>query len=260
LDFCLEEQGVFSGIHKSQSMTGQYEASRHPYFPRVSRIGKAGYTGWLLFVVIGGLPIVAIPSLRDRLSERIFTLKAAISGEIMPATAPVGANPGGFPKEYETPEPAAFSPFSPAPGERKTYTLIAPGLIAPEIRKVPKRMRILEVPSGESLGMLLPPETPAAPAVSKTPDPEIQFRQGTGEKDAYNLLMRSSTSISGLVRGSNPSLHFVSWGAMQKGEDVYWVRLKFQSEETPGEVDYIWEVKLQTSEVIPLSYNAKSVD
>jgi hypothetical protein len=241
-------------------MTRPSAASRRPYPPRVSGVGRSGYTGLLLWVVIVGLPIVAIPSLRDRLSERIFVLKTAISGDIMPATAQVGANPGGFPKEFEAPVPAAFGPFSPAASERKTYTMIAPGLIAPETRKVPRRMRILEVPSREALGVLLEPDTPSAPAVSKEPEPEVQFRQGNSEKDAYTLLMRSSTSIAGLVRGSNPSLRFVSWGAMHKGEDVFWVRLKFQSEETPGEVDYIWEVKVKTSEVIPLSYNAKSVD
>jgi hypothetical protein len=245
---------VISGIHDSQSGTASSAVWR------VSKAGNGGYAGLLLFVVMVGLPIVAIPSLRDRLSERIFVLKAAISGEIMPATAQVGATPGGVPKEYEAPAPAAFAPFSPASSERKTYTMIAPGLIASETRKIPRRMRILEVPSTESLGLLLAPETPSAPAVSKESAPDIQFQHGNGEKDAYNLLMRSSTSIAGLVKGSNPSLHFVSWGAVHKGEDVYWVRLKFQTEATPNEVDYIWEVKLQTSEVIPLSYNAKSVD
>jgi hypothetical protein len=248
--------GVASGFHKSQSITAPSEASRRPYPARIS----GGYIGLLLFVTIAGLPMVAIPSLRNRLSERIFVLKTAISGDIMPATAQVGANLGGFPKEYEAPAPAAFRPFSPASSERKTYAMIAPGLIAPETRKVPRRMRILEVPSSEASSVLLEPETSSALAVSKKPEPEAQFRQGDGEKDAYTLLMRSSTSIAGLVQGSNPSLHFVSWGALHKGEDVYLVRLKFQSDETPGEVYYIWEVKLKTSEVTPLSYNAKSVD
>jgi hypothetical protein len=242
-------------------MTKPPVASRRPYPARAFIVGQGGYTGLLLFIIMVGLPIVAIPSLRDRLSERIFVLKTAISGEIMPATAQVGSNPGGFPKEYEAPAPAAFHPFAQASAEGKNYTTIAPGVIAIKPRDASRRLRIPEAPSSEAGSELpLEPEIQSTPTVSKAAEPEVQFKQGSGEKDAYTLLMRSSTSIAGLVRGSNPSLRFVTWGAVHKGEDVYWVRLKFQSLETPGEVDYIWEVKLQTSEVIPLSYNAKSVD
>jgi hypothetical protein len=248
---------VVSGIQKLHSSTGASAAAHHS---RVSLVPKGGYTGLLLFVIIVGLPIVAIPSLRNRLSERIFVLKAALSGDVMPATAQVGANHSVFPKEYEASAPEGFRPFSPALTQKKSYTMIAPGLIAPDTLKVPRRMRIVETPSGKAPDALLEPEITAAPAVAKESEPEVKFQQGAGEKDAYTLLLRSSTAIAGLVQGSKPSQHFVSWGAARKGEDVYWVRLKFQTEETPGEVDYIWEVKLKTSEVIPLSYNAKSVD
>jgi hypothetical protein len=249
---------VVSGIHESPSIAKTSTASSHPYPLRVFAVVKGGYTGLLLFIVIVGLPIVTIPSLRNRLSERISVLRAAISGDITPATAQVGANPEGLPKEYETPAPAVPYHSPPAPTEKKGHTIIVPGSNAPEIRKVPKQLRIIEVPSRESLSE--PPleqTTSSAPTVSKEPEPEVKYQQGNGEQNAYNMLMRSSTAISGLR--NNPSLHFISWGAIRKGEDVYWVRLRFQSEETPGEVDYIWEVKLQTSEIIPLSFNAKGV-
>jgi hypothetical protein len=252
---------VVSGIYKSQSIPEPSAGSPRPYSPRVFMAKRSGYTGLLFFIVIVGLPIVTIPSLRNRLSERIFVLKAAISGDIMPAAAQVGAGREGFPKEYEDPAPTTFRPYSPAVTENKGYTMIAPGLIAIENRKAPRRLRIPEAPVREVLSE--PPleqKIQSIPTVSKESESEVKFQQGSGEKDAYNLLMRSSPSIAGLVQSGNPSLRFVSWGAAQKGEDVYWVRLRFQSEKTQGEVDYIWEVKLQTSEVIPLSYNAKSVD
>jgi hypothetical protein len=36
------------------------------------------------------------------------------------------------------------------------------------------------------------------------------------------------------------------------------VRLKFQSEGNPDE-EYIWQVKVQSNEVTPLSYNARRI-
>jgi len=220
--------------------------------------------------------MAAIPTLRNRLSERIFVLRGAIGGNIMPVTAQVGGNPEGIPSRYEISVNEASPLFPPAISGSKNYSLIRPGLVAPgsmarssiapellapESRKAPRRLRIPEAPSGEvGSEPAVEPKAHPAPVASKEPDSEVKFQQGNSEKEAYNLLVRSSTSIAGLVQGSNPSLHFISWDAAHKGEDVYWVRLRFQSEGNPGEVDYIWEVKLKTSEVIPLSYNAKSID
>jgi hypothetical protein len=235
-------------------------ASSHPYPYRFSVTRQRTYAGLLVFIVIIGLPIVAVPYLRNRLSERVFAIKAAISGEIKPAVAQAGANPEGFPKEYETAVPAGPQiPPLPAAGIR-TYAMVAPGLITSEIRKPSRRLQIPNIrpkvggteASTEQTG------EEAAHVAADEPASTITFQQGSGEKDAYTLLLRSNTAIAQLVKGSNPSLHFMSWDAAHKGEDVYLVRLRFQSDGNP-DVEYIWEVKLQTSEVIPLSYNAKSI-
>jgi hypothetical protein len=250
---------VVSGIHESQSATEPPAPPRHPYPLGFYAIRKRAYTGLLLFIVLVGLPMVAVPHLRNRLSGRIFELKAAISGDMKPAIAQVGANHEGFPKEFEIPVPAGPQ-IPPLPSvERKAYVMIAPGVIAPSIRRVPGKPRIAEMPS-----TVIQSEPPveqtlqADPGASQEAQSDIKFQQGGGEKAAYDLLIRSDSTIGGMVKGSNPSLHFKSWDAAHKGEDVYLVRLRFQSDGNP-DAEYIWEVKIQTSEVTPLSYNAKNI-
>ncbi len=78
------------------------------------------------------------------------------------------------------------------------------------------------------------------------------------EQQAYDLLLKSNPTVAGMVQGSNPSLHFKSWDAANRGEDTYWVRLKFQSNGNPEE-EYIWQVKIQANQVTPLSFNARSI-
>ena len=89
-------------------------------------------------------------------------------------------------------------------------------------------------------------------------EPELKYQKGKAEQDAYDLLLKSSATVAAMVQGSNPSLKFKSWDAANRGEDTYWVRLKFQSEGNQDE-DYIWVVKLQSNEVTPLSHNARSI-
>jgi len=52
-------------------------------------------------------------------------------------------------------------------------------------------------------------------------------------------------------------MKFKTWDAANRQDDVYWVRLKFNNEGVESE--YIWQVKLLSQEVSPLSYNAKSI-
>jgi hypothetical protein len=242
------------GIHEFQSV------AQSPDPLRFFMVRKRVYTGLLLFIILVGMPLLTVPFLRNRLSERIFVLKASITGYVKPAIAHVGANPEGFPKEYEMPAPVPPPIFPLASKGRTAYALIAPGLISLVPDKAPRRSRMPEAPHRIiQNGPPLEPKTQAAEVASEEPESEAQFQQGNGEKDAYNLLLRSDTAIAGLVRGSNPLLHFISWDASHKGDDVYLVRLRFQSEANP-DVVYIWEVKLLTSEVTPLSYNAKSVN
>jgi hypothetical protein len=87
---------------------------------------------------------------------------------------------------------------------------------------------------------------------------ELKYQSGKAEQDAYDLLLKSNPTVAKMVQGSNPSLKFKSWDAANRGEDTYWVRLKFQSEGNPDE-EYIWQVKVQSNEVTPLSYNARRI-
>ncbi len=87
---------------------------------------------------------------------------------------------------------------------------------------------------------------------------ELKYQKGQIEQQAYDLLLKSNPTVAGMVQGNNPSLHFKSWDAANRGEDTYWVRLKFQSNGNPEE-EYIWQVKIQANQVTPLSYNARSI-
>ena len=99
-------------------------------------------------------------------------------------------------------------------------------------------------------------EQPASTPSGST-EPEIKYQKGKIEQEAYDLLLKSKPTVAGMVQGSNPSLQFKSWDAASRGDDTYWVRLIFQSE--GNDQEYIWQVKLQSSQVTPLSYNARSI-
>jgi len=208
--------------------------------------------GLLIFVVGVGLPIVGVPYLRHRLSARVLTLKAAMAGDIKPATLEVGANHKPFPSEFERPEPEIPRPpvlpqpksiYSMRPAAPRS-TPGAPGL---------KNFQVLPPPAKSE-------ETTdrAAAQPDQSEEPQLKYQKGKAEQDAYDLLLKSNPTVAGMVQGSNPSLKFKSWDAANRGEDSYWVRLKFQSEGNPEE-EYIWVVKLQSKEVTPLSHNARSI-
>ena len=59
-------------------------------------------------------------------------------------------------------------------------------------------------------------------------------------------------------RGATRLCKFLSWDAAGRGEDIYWVRLKFRSE-GKTDIEYIWQVQLQSKQVTPLNYNARSL-
>jgi len=87
----------------------------------------------------------------------------------------------------------------------------------------------------------------------------VQYGTGDVETEAYDLLKESSTTVSGMIAGSDPLLKFESWGAARMGDDSYWVRLMFtRSPDGESEV-YIWEINLRTRKVTPLSFNARSL-
>jgi hypothetical protein len=214
------------------------------------------YTGLLLFVVVVGLPIMSVPYLRNRLSARVMALKAAMTGDIKPVIAQVGANHEPFPAEYEKPAPPI--PQAPQlPPVERIFTMTQGGQMQPlRARTAPKAPRTLSIPPASAQTESTTEQTEAAPPASA--ETELNYQQGKVEQDASELLLKSNATIAGMVQGSNPSLHFKSWDAVNRGDDIYWVRLKFQSEGNP-DVEYIWQVKLQTNQVTPLSYNARTI-
>jgi hypothetical protein len=215
------------------------------------------YIGLLLFIVIVGLPIVSVPYLRNRLSARILMLKAGMAGEIKPVLAQVGANKEPFPAEYEKQEPSIPQAFRLPPPER-IFTAKPGGYVpAPTVSSqiAPKVSKSESAPS--------PVETEESSVQAETVPPASEesgpkYQQGENEQAAYDLLLKSNPTIAEMVHGGNPSLRFESWDAAYRGDDIYWVRLKFQSDSNP-DMDYIWQVKLGTKEVTPLSYHARSV-
>jgi hypothetical protein len=215
------------------------------------------YTGLLLFVVVVGLPIVGLPFLRNRLSARILMLKAAMAGEIKPIVAQVGVNREPFPAEYERPEPSAPQAYQLPPSD-KVFTMKPGGWTKPP--PVSNRAASKDLKSESPLspdGSEEPPVQGEA-ASESSQESALKYQQGAKEQDAYDLLLQSNSTVAGMVHGSNPSLHFASWDAAYRGDDIYWVRLKFQSDDNPDR-EYIWQVKLGSKEIAPLSYYARSI-
>ncbi len=215
------------------------------------------YGALLLFVVIAGLPIVAVPSLRMRLAERVQVLRTAFSGRQSPVMLQVGANHEPLPPEYVNPQP-----------------------VVPLVAQLPKPTGVFSTPQGGYIPPRASARTTAKTANTESAPPpastetsgtseqtdisqpageaEPKYQQGATEQEAYNLLIKSNATVAGMVKGNNPSLQFKSWDAAARGDDVYWVRLKFQSAGQP-DIEYIWQVKIKANQVTPLSYNARSL-
>lgn len=212
--------------------------------------------GLLIFIVVVGLPIIGVPYLRHRLSTRVMALKTALAGGVKPATLDVGANHEPFPPEYQK-----FFPPAPHPPDlaqvQRVYEMAPPSQPVPRVPRA-SRMTKIEIPPP------LPEKTeePVLQPDSQTEqsaESALKYQKGKAEQEAYDLLLKSNATVAKMVEGSNPSLKFKSWDAASRGEDTYWVRLKFQAEGNPDE-DYIWQVKVQSNEVTPLSYNARSIN
>jgi hypothetical protein len=225
---------------------------------RFYRIRRRVYGGLLIFVIAAGVPIATVPSLRNRLVTRIHDLKAAISGETRLDIVQAGENTERFPAEYERPSPPSVAQVfkiatAPVPEDVQKKE-------SPPARSVPRRtLRIpsvgkpsLSADAGEESGE----QRELAPSADTENQPK--YKQGTMEQEAYDLLLKSNSAIAGLVQGGNPSLQFAAWDAAGRGEDIYWVRLKFRQEGKPG-IEYIWQVQLQSKQITPLNYNARAL-
>jgi hypothetical protein len=241
----------------------------HKTVIRFYKVRQRIYAGLLIFVVVIGLPIIGIQSLRERLSQRVLAFRLVMSGNsIYPVTVNVGENKQPFPAEYERPAPILPSPPK-LPSldriftlERNNYT--QPAQPSPTPRPVPVSPASPRASAGRN--------EPAAPdhpefSITKEESPgdlqnsesdEPKYKKGQIEQNAYDMLLKTFPAVAKMVEGSNPDLHFKSWDAAGRGDDVYWVRLKFQSKES-SEIEYIWIVKLQSNQVAPFNYNAREI-
>ena len=224
---------------------------------RFYKIRRRVYGGLLLFVIVAGLPMVTVPAWRNRLFTRVHALKTAFAGETRPVMVQAGANLEPFPAEYERPTPPSVAQILKIPSA--PVVLAQPQKEAPPVRSTTRRT--LRIPAvnraprsdeGEESGV----QGQSAPVTDSEKQPK--YGQGTIEKEAYDLLLNSNPAVAELAQGNNASLKFLSWDATGRGEDIYWVRLKFRSEGKP-DTEYIWQVQLQSKRITPLNYNARTL-
>jgi hypothetical protein len=243
------ENGVISETGSKQKQAGS---------SRFYKIRRRVYGSLLFLVIVAGLPMATVPALRNRLMARMYALKTAFAGDTSPVMVRAGENHEPFPAEYERP-----TPFSVVQSLKIPTAPIIYGALKKEdapARSAPRRtLRIPPVdqalpPAGEGEESVERGESARETGAENQP----KYQQGTIEQEAYDLLLKSNTAVVGLVQGGNPSLQFLSWNAASRGEDVYWVRLKFRSE-GKTDVEYIWQVQLQSKRISPLNYNARTL-
>ncbi len=202
------------------------------------------YLGLLIFVVLVGLPVVGVPSLRHRLANRVTMLRDAWSSGGKPVVPPVvtkvGENTEPFPKEYEIP----LQTWGKGPG---TFEISAPVFRAGG----PTGAR-QEAPKPQA-------EEASEPTESGTGEAAVIYQQGDTESKAYEIVLKSSETVAGLVQGKDPALHFVKWAAAKRDEDTYWVDLTFKSSSNGTEAHYVWQVTLSSGRATPLSALARAL-
>ncbi len=232
--------------------------------PKRSLYHQRFYRGLLIFVLVAGLPLVALPSLRSGFRTRVQTLRAAIMGEPpvqAPAKVNVGANHEPFPKEYERAQAQARPSYLPKieAQARSPYRIIIGG----EERKPSD----LEAAIPAAKGKPATPPVSAAPAgATNVGDSQTgaagsdsRYRKGENEQKAYDLLLSANATLAGMVKGSDPALKFQDWAAADMGQESYYVMVTFVQTLDNVARKYIWNVKLGTKEVIPLSAYAREI-
>ncbi len=186
-----------------------------------------------------------------------MAIRAAAAGEIKPALVDVGANKEPIPLEYQRPEPVIPRPPV-LPSPERIFTMDS------SVNKPAGSVRVTIVPKpAKSAGKIVDltasgEETASEKAPAPAGETEVQYQRGKDEQVAYDLLLKLNPAIADLIQGKNTNLKFKSWDAAKRGEDSYWVRLKFQMEGN-AEAEYIWVVKPQASQVSPLNFNARSL-
>ncbi len=188
-----------------------------------------------------------------------MTLKTAMAGEVKPVSIKVGEYQEPFPAEFERPT-SPLPVLPPVNVVDKVYRMTPGGYIPPpaasRARPGPSTAKAIPLPPAMSETAKL--AQPVAPEAAPSNDTEPKYQTGALEQEAYQLLLQANPIIAGMVQGSNPGLRFKSWDAAARGNDTYWVRIKFQSEGNP-DVEYIWQVKLEAKQVRPLNFNARTL-
>ena len=239
-----EQSGGPPGLREQAAYFRHGGLSRRERLNRYRVLLYRVYFGLLLFVVLVGLPVVGIPSLRHRLATRVTMLKEAWSGAgrsaVPPILAKVGENTEAFPKEYEIP----LQTWGKGPGMFEIGT--------PVFRAGGQAGAAQETPEPQA-------EEASAQAESDAGEATVTYQQGDTERKAYEIVLKSSESVAGLVQGKDPSLRFVKWAAARRDEDTYWVDLTFKSGSNGAEAHYIWQVTLSSGRVTPLSARARAL-
>ena len=217
---------------------------------RLYRVRFRVYASLLIFVIGIGTPMIIVPALRSRLISRTYAIKQALlvgPEKSKPVTAQVGENSTPFPEEFARPQksvpqnlprPTALNPVY------QTGTTYRPAKPLPKEGNPPA-----DSEARQAVPEALPGDSAAEP----------DYRTGKVEQEAYDLLLRSNETVLKMVQGSDPALRFTGWGVAKREEDVFWVRLTFMQSPQDVEAQYIWQIKLQSKQIAPLNYNARSI-
>ena len=215
------------------------------------------YGALLLFVIVGGLPVIVVPKLRNRLILRAWNLTEAAAGRLAPVEVRVGENQEPIPPEFQRPAPPVLPRLVPAPSPARIYST-AQGGYTPGNNKVSRESPANNIDADVSASVQGDVAGKDSESQPDSADIAPKYQQGAVEREAYNLVVSSSPVVADIVKGLNPSFKFLSWDAAGRGDDMYWVRLRLQAKEQP-EADYIWQVSLEDKKVIPLNYYARSI-
>ena len=228
------------------------------------RVRHRVYTGFLIFVVIAGLPVVAVPLLRHRLGDRVQVLRLAIvGGYSRMVTAKVGENTAPFPPEYDHAIPHRNYPQLPS----YMNSILTPPDVSqvspPRTPKKPKAVPEAKA-AAETTEKLTEQQTEqhaqaAQQAETPAQDAEPVYQQGRIEQEIYDVLLKSDASVAALVQDKNPSYRFKSWDVAKREEDLYWVRIIFTQVPAKTDLECIWQVQLMSKQVMPLNFNARSL-
>lgn len=205
--------------------------------------------------------MVGVPSLRLRLRTRVDALRGAALGEPAaqaPASSRIGENHDPFPHEYEHPQARpSYLPKIIMPPRPPVQFAVGGEETNPPVREVTTR---------PAKGKGAPkPDSPPSEVTAGTGQPaagagaDSQYRKGKSEQEAYDILVNSNQTLAGMIKGSDPALKFQDWAAANMGQDSYYVSVTFLQASDNVVRKYIWNVKVMTKEVVPLSAYAREI-